>query len=206
MDKSKPSRSKIKDWEQYYADNDTETMPWFTPNFDHDFDETLKKLELPSKQALDLGTGPGTQAIHLAKGGFEVTATDLSKSAVNKAKVRAKKEGVQINFVQDDITNSKLTGKFDLIIDRGCFHSLDLEKRETYAKTVARILGKNGILLLKCFSVKEPGTEGPHRLNPKMIRDVFEPYLTTVNISDTEFRSHRTPHPKALFSVLQKKS
>ncbi|MBI1662851.1 MAG: class I SAM-dependent methyltransferase [Nitrosopumilus sp.] len=35
---------------------------------------------------MDLGTGPGTQALELSKIGFKVTGTDISQSAIEKAK------------------------------------------------------------------------------------------------------------------------
>ena len=39
---------------------------------------------------LDVGSGPGTQAIALARRGFRVTATDLSVAAVEGARQRAR--------------------------------------------------------------------------------------------------------------------
>lgn len=56
-------------------------MPWFNPELDEDLENALDELGLRSGSALDLGTGPGTQAIHLARRGFDVTATDISETA-----------------------------------------------------------------------------------------------------------------------------
>jgi methylase of polypeptide subunit release factors len=52
-------------------------MPWFNPELDDDLKQALDELGLRSESTLDLGTGPGTQAIQLARSGFEVTATDI---------------------------------------------------------------------------------------------------------------------------------
>ena len=38
------------------------------------------------KNFLDLGTGPGTQAMWLAKRGYKVIGSDLSDAAINRAK------------------------------------------------------------------------------------------------------------------------
>ena len=74
---------------------------------------------------LDLGTGPGTQAIQLSKYNFEVTGTDISQSAIEKAK----KLSHEIYFLVDDILNSKLADKkFDSIFDRAFFISLMFHK------------------------------------------------------------------------------
>jgi 2-polyprenyl-3-methyl-5-hydroxy-6-metoxy-1,4-benzoquinol methylase len=74
--------------------------------------------------ALDLGTGPGTQAMALAERGFQVTATDLSVTAIQKAQKQAQEKGLNVSFVQDDILNSTLDQKFDFVLDRGCFHGV----------------------------------------------------------------------------------
>src|SRR3989339_71381 len=76
---------------------------------------------MKSGAVLDLGTGPGTQAIELSKLGFNVTATDVSKSAIKEAKKLTK----DINFFVDDILDTKIKNKIDLILDRGCFHTIE---------------------------------------------------------------------------------
>ena len=68
----------IPDWEEKYSNEETETMPWYYPNLDPDFKDALEMLEVVSGDVLDIGTGPGTQAIELAKRGFKVTGTDIS--------------------------------------------------------------------------------------------------------------------------------
>ena len=77
-----------------------------------------------SKKFLDLGTGPATQAIWLAKRGFKVIGSDLSEAAINRARKTYAKED-NVNFIVDDILNSKFKdNEFDYIFDRGCFHVL----------------------------------------------------------------------------------
>jgi len=43
-------------------------------------------LTLVVKNFLHLGTGPGTQAMWLAKRGYKVIGSDLSDAAINRAK------------------------------------------------------------------------------------------------------------------------
>ncbi len=74
------------DWETYYKNNEVTKMPWYDKNLDHDLENEIKTRNVSSGRFLDLGTGPGTQAIQLAKQGFDVTATDLSENAILKAK------------------------------------------------------------------------------------------------------------------------
>ena len=60
-----------------------------------------------------------TQAIWLAKSGFNVIGSDLSEDAINRARnVYANEKNA--NFVVDDILNSNLKdNEFDCIFDRG---------------------------------------------------------------------------------------
>ena len=90
-----------------------------------------------SDSALDLGTGPGTQASQLAQRGFDVTAVDISEAAIRRARDTAVAHGLAISWQQDDILATWLAGQFDLIFDRGCFHVLPAERQQEYISTVA---------------------------------------------------------------------
>ena len=86
----------------------------------------LHRINIIKGRFLDLGTGPSTQAVELSKLGFQVTATDISENATIKAKRMSK----DIEFIVDDILDSKLKeDSFDYIFDRGCFHVLELSSR-----------------------------------------------------------------------------
>jgi cyclopropane fatty-acyl-phospholipid synthase-like methyltransferase len=191
-------------WEDLYREQDVEEMPWYHPDLDHDFADAIKEFGIEPGEVLDLGTGPGTQAIALARLGFKVTAVDISKSAIEKAKKRAERADVKVNFLQDDIVNSRLSGKFDSIFDRGCFHVLTPETRGVYVDAVHELMKPNGFLLLKCFSYKEKSEGEPHRFTPDEIKSYFENKFEIISISDSYFQGSRRPLPKALFNVLKK--
>jgi SAM-dependent methyltransferase len=195
---------KIPDWEALYREQDVEKLPWFTPELDHDFAVTLKNLKVRSGHVLDLGTGPGTQAIALKKLGFDVVASDISGAAIRKAEARAKKTAPGIFFVKDDILATRLKGPFDIIFDRGIFHVFAPEKRSLYAQSVSGLLKHGGYLMLKCFSDKEPAGEGPHRISEEEIRRSFSKALRVLEIRASFFKGVREPNPHALFCILQK--
>ncbi|MCP3678758.1 MAG: class I SAM-dependent methyltransferase, partial [Deltaproteobacteria bacterium] len=123
----------------------------------------MTRLGISSGRALDLGAGPGTQAIVLARKGFQVTATDIAAAAVRKAEERARREEAEVTFLYDDIVKSGLQGHFDFIFDRGCFHALPPEQRGEYVRKTALLLDPGGYLFLKCFSHRETMEEGPYR-------------------------------------------
>ena len=192
------------DWETLYKIVEVEKMPWYHPALDHDFERIFKERHILKGTVLDLGTGPGTQAIALAERGFKVMATDISESAIKKASEAILGKGLSIDFLQDDIVETKLDETFDVILDRGCFHVLEESKRAAYVRNMNRLLKKGGCLLLKTFSAKESMQDGPHRFTPQDIRAIFSPVFTVCSSEESFFMGNHKPNPCALFCVLQK--
>ncbi|HAJ63849.1 MAG TPA: class I SAM-dependent methyltransferase [Cyanobacteria bacterium UBA8543] len=193
------------DWEKLYQDQNVESMPWFNPNLDPDLDQALTKLNLhTTSTALDLGTGPGTQAMALAQRGFQVTAIDLSSTAIEKAQALAQEKGLNIFWKQDDILNSNLDQKFDFVFDRGCFHVFPSERRSDYVGVVDNLIKPNGYLFLKCFSHLETRESGPYRFTAEEIKEIFGSRFNVISIEDTVYQGTLDPFPRALFSVLKK--
>ena len=191
-------------WEKLYQDQNVESMPWFNPDIDADLDQALSKLNLHTGAALDLGTGPGTQAIALAQRGFQVTATDLSDTAIQKAQAIAKEKGLDIFWKQDDILNSNLAQKFDFILDRGCFHVFSPERRQDYVSVVGNLIKPGGYLFLKCFSHLETREEGPYRFTSDEIQNIFGNSFKVHSVEQTVYQGTLDPLPKAIFCILEK--
>lgn len=194
------------DWDDFYNEAEVEDLPWFTKNLDFDLQNELKTRGLKQGRFLDLGTGIGTQAIALSKIGFDVTGADISEVAIDKAKQRSDK----INFVVDDILNTKLPDdSFDFIFDRGIFHLFEESNRKEFANQVKRILNDDGIYFLKCMSIEEPefaGADAPHRLSKQQITDTFSAGFDIEKIKPSVFESvNLDTNPKAWFAVLRKK-
>ena len=192
------------DWETLYKSQRVETMPWYNENFDSDLEKELDERKIINNhhKFLDLGTRPATQAIWLAKRGFNVTGSDLSEAAINRARqIYAKEKNV--NFMVDDILHSKLKGnEFDYIFDRGCFHVLLPADRQKYISKIKQILKDNGILFLKCFSDKEPRQEGQCKFSPDGIRDLFSESFRIDSLKETVYQGTLDPFPRALFVVM----
>ena len=192
------------DWEQLYRDKNVESMPWFNPELDPDLDQALTKLNLHTGTALDLGTGPGTQAMALAGRGFKVTACDISDTAVRKAQGIAKEKGLDISFRQDDILNSNLDQQFDFVFDRGCFHVFPPERRQDYVSVVDSLIKPRGYLFLKCVSHLEIGEQDPYRFTPAEIKEIFSIRFNVISVEETVYQGTLDPLPQALFCVLEK--
>lgn len=82
----------------------------------------------------DIGTGSGCIAIGLAKAfpQAKVSAIDISEKAIQTASENAKKNNVEIEFIQADILQQdKLNGKFDVIISNPPYvRELEKEKMQ----------------------------------------------------------------------------
>ena len=191
------------DWETLYKIQKVETMPWYNEILDSDLEDELARRKITNGKFLDLGTGPATQAIWLAKRGFNVIGSDLSETAIKRANsVYANEKN--IDFVVDDILNSKLkANEFDYIFDRGCFHVLLPVDRQRYITKIKQILRNNGILFLKCFSDKERRREGPYKFSQDEIMDLFNKHFEMVSIKETVYQGTLDPYPKALFVVMK---
>ncbi len=191
------------EWEKFYCETETRKMPWYTTSLDADLEAALQRYKITGGTILDIGTGPGTQAMALARLGFTVTATDISATAIKGCRLKAQKEGLKINFLEDDIVHNTLTPGFDIIFDRGCFHALNPEDRPVYRDAVRSLLVKDGMLFLKCFSKKETMEGGPYRFNEESLRECFSPDFKIISITDTVYQGTLNPLPKALFTVMR---
>lgn len=94
-------------------------------------EEVLKETnERKKAKVLDVGTGSGAIAISVAKfSNAEVSAIDISKSALEVAKDNAKKNDAKVNFIQSDIfTELKKKPKYDIIVSNPPYiPTLDIE-------------------------------------------------------------------------------
>jgi len=72
------------------------------------FDKSLK--------ILDVGCGTGRHAIELTRRGYQVTGIDLSESMIQKAREKAREEGLQIDFHRMDARDLPFQGEFDVAI------------------------------------------------------------------------------------------
>jgi SAM-dependent methyltransferase len=150
-------------WDGFYADR-SKPVPFFAAKPDENLVSYLDRGLIAPGRALDLGCGPGRNALHLASRGFDVDAVDLSPAAISWARDRAREAGADIRFHCGDAfapAATELTGPYDLIHDSGCFHHLPPHRRITYLALLDRVLAPGGHLALTCFAAGRMGSELP---------------------------------------------
>lgn len=193
-------------WTELYERAPNERMPWYYARLDPDLERGLAARGVRAGRVLDLGTGPATQAFALAALGFDVTGTDVAPAAIVKAREGAAARGLRAEFVEDDILNTRLTGPFDVVVDRGCFHVFPPSSRGRYVETLAALLRPGGLLFLKCFSEEQPGDIGPYQSSPQQIDALFSRHFDVLSVERTVYQGTLETFPKALFCTLQRRA
>jgi len=125
------------------------------------FDREQAEREPPYGKALDLGCGTGRHAVGLARRGWQVTGVDLVPKALRAARQRARAAGVDINFVNGDVTglrNLAIGSGFNFVLDFGLFHGLNDAQRAAMGREVNAVTAPGATLLMIAWA---PGRRPP---------------------------------------------
>lgn len=127
---------------------------------------------LPKGKALDIACGEGRNAIFLAKKGYAVDAADISGVAIERGKKRAKKNKVNVNFIQADLEKYRIPAEtYDLIVN---FNYLQRD----IISAIKNGLKKGGVVIFETFTLEQQ-TIGPPKnpdflLKPNELLKLFE--------------------------------
>ena len=191
-------------YRERYKSGDT---PWDIGQPDFNLIEVVTQKPIPNCKALDIGCGTGDNSIWLALNRFQVTGTDTSDVALEKAKEKASKANVECHFKLVDFLKNKIEGApFGFVFDRGCFHSFGSDDdRRKFAQNVAAHLEEAGLWLTLVGSADEhrQGPGPPQRTAGDIIQAV-EPYFEILSLTSSHFGSNR-PNPPRAWRCLMKK-
>lgn len=165
-------------WDEIYKNN---SAGWDMKSPTPAFIDILKdkKLSLSGK-ILILGSGYGYDAVEAAKHGLEVTAVDISETAVSFSKQLAENNNVKLNFIVDDFFNlpQKYSGYFDAVYDYVTLCAINPARREEYASMVSEILKCHGKFIALLFPVEDRPGGPPYGLNVDAVSAIFTKYLS----------------------------
>jgi SAM-dependent methyltransferase len=112
----------------------------------------LASRRIAEGRLLDCTCGIGTQALPLAALGYCVTGTDVSRSAVNRARAEATTRGLDVDFRVSDVREVRhhVEGRFDAVIscDNALPHLLTDEHLERALLSVRSCLQPGGLFLI----------------------------------------------------------
>lgn len=106
-------------------------------------------------EILDIGCGTGRHAIELAKRGYRVTGIDLSESQLAKAREKALKQNVAIDFHRADARHLDFRNRFGMaiLICEGAFPLMETDEMNFAILENARnALEPGGKLILTTFN------------------------------------------------------
>lgn len=148
----------------------------------------------PFGLALDLGCGSGIWSVVLARRGWQVIGVDIVPKAVRAARERARAAGVEVRFVEGDVTTLRAAGVgsgFRLLLDFGTVHGLVPAQREAVGRAVTALAAHDATLLMYATA---PGHRGP--LPRGLSRAGIEAaYPGWKMIDDHPFDTEGTPAP-----------
>ena len=115
-------------------------------------EKLLKKHKV--KTVLDLTCGTGSQVIFLAKRGYKIIGADFSPALLKIARNKAKKEKLNVRFIDGDMRNIK-AGSFDAAITM--FNAVGHLTKSDFEKAIRNIhknLKDGGIYMFDIFNLE----------------------------------------------------
>jgi cyclopropane fatty-acyl-phospholipid synthase-like methyltransferase len=142
-----------------------------------------------------LGCGTGTNALFLAKSGFEVTGVDVSPNALRIAADKAGRMKVDVAWLLADVTALPQLEPYDLIFDRGCYHHVCQYDSPSYVETLRRLSHAGTRAMILAGSPADGNRGGPPRVEEKTIRRDFSELFEIEWLRHIQFDS-RNPNAR----------
>ena len=104
---------------------------------------------------IDFGCGPGLYASRLARLGAEVTGVDFSARSIEYARERARRDKLEIQYIEADYLEYQPAGTFDLITMIMCdFCALSPTQRASMLAKFEGLLADQGRVILDVYSLQ----------------------------------------------------
>jgi SAM-dependent methyltransferase len=131
---------------------------------------------------LDAGCGEAALALHMAALGHNTVGLDASPTAIGLAKAEAATRGLTTaSFGVADITDftswpTGCEGRFDTIVDSTLFHSMPVELRDGYQRSIVRAAAPGASYFVLVFD-RTGMPDGPaNPVTEQELRDVVSQY------------------------------
>lgn len=132
-------------------------------------------IDLSGSCVLDIGSGTGRNANHIAAEGAKVVGLEISETALKLAVERGKGKG-DVRYFQHDIGSPYplSDASYDIALDVMSSNSLSDDEREIYAREVHRVLRPGGWFFVKALC--KDADKNAHALlksNPGKEKDTY---------------------------------
>jgi len=185
------------DWDSRYVSGN---IPWDTGRPSTELVSVLDEEHIAPCSAIDLGCGTGTNAVYLASLGFEVTAVDVSPTAIDRCRMRRASTDVRIRCLVADLLNptEDIGGPYEFFFDRGCFHILRRTSVDRTLQTLEQITAPGSVGLVLTGNAKEPMHPGPPVLTEEELRTELGTLFDIVKLREIRFDAVKEGDPMPL--------
>lgn len=182
-------------WEDVHTDKPEDGVSWW---------QSVPELSLalvdqaqidPRLPVIDVGAGWSTLVDHLLERGYsDLTAIDLSATALATVRARLGEPGADVILEVADVLDLHLDRRYALWHDRAVFHFLVRpDQREKYVATASRAVRPGGVLVLGTFAADGPAQCSglpTARYDADALAAAFTPGFT---LEHSEHEEHVTP-------------
>ncbi len=183
-----------KHWENIYSTKQLYEVSWYQPTPETSLN-FIKELNIPKTASIiDIGGGDSFLVDNLLRLGYQnITVLDISKKAIERAKLRLGEKTENVKWIEADASNFTPTETYDLWHDRAAFHFLtDENEIENYLKSAKKALKKEGSMIIGTFS-----NDGPKKCSGIEITQYSEDTLpdrfSDFNKLNCRITEHETP-------------
>lgn len=196
-----------------YYNKRLQHIKWFEPYVQPKMVEEWNNQSIKAGMwLLDIGGGCSLDSIFYASNGIHTVVLDFAENALNKLKKIADFYGVKIECENASILSvpERLSSKFDILTDNGCFHHIEPEDRLQYINSAYRLLKKGGLLYIRAISeYVPPSTDtslGAYRISADDItRKEFLDKFKLVEMSLFDYILNPRGRQKTWFIKLQRR-
>jgi SAM-dependent methyltransferase len=210
MVKEYHQQDKVLDWFDYIyqsANGDFSKVFWADLEPSPFLIEWLKKkiVQKSNKKACVIGCGVGDDAEALSDFGFEVTAFDISQTAIELCKNRYPNSNVK--YVIADLFNypKEWFESFDVVYECNTIQVLPNEYRKKARASMSSLLAKNGYILVSCRSREEGEKED--EIPKPLSKSELDEFISIDKLEEQSFLAYddkQTPSVPHYFAVYKK--
>lgn len=173
-------------WEKRYRDQHT---PWDRGSLSPALRIWLDENQVPAGNILVPGCGYGHEVIELCARGFQVTAIDIARSALDRLGDALERQGLSASLVCADFLDWKPKQGFDSIYEQTSLCALPPDLWPGYVRQLENWLKPGGVLLALFMQTGKPGGP-PWHCDPIAMQRLFKPPMWTWAYKPTDPISH----------------